>query len=495
MAIGDILAGFAEAGHEHQQTLLRMAYKQRDELSGAYAKLMQDDSYPEPAREQFAQAYHDIITSDPFKLPKVIKKYQDMTISVQPPTPPSQMQPTGVESTYEGMKSDETSPSGQSPKFGLNVTQSVAPAPTPPMRTQSIYRPTPSEDVTNIAAHRAGAIAAAQAPTKPPQMDIGTGTFGPDSSGIYVYDKTDPSKFHIVQQPTPPRVTYQSKTGSIDGKPAVADFDPVNRKYYVGDKDVTGKFLPKESDDTFDEKAYKAWAAKPENKGKSEDDYLAWKSKLAPTAAFNINNPGSEQDAVYIADQVEADPTGLLFARLTGGDKKLKRQVTDELRTRDADLRVLTASTRQLGETAHELAPNFDKAIKMLDSKTLQNKLGALGSRWQEIMAGKVGVGDPEINRLRNFVGLLQTGAMRAHIGARGGVQLQQKFEGLFNSSKMDANTLRDSLTATRDFLKVYEQAVYGTGNANNTVTTGVRNGTIWTKDATGWHDTGQKAQ
>ncbi len=50
---------------------------------------------------------------------------------------------------------------------------------------------------------------------------------------------------------------------------------------------------------------------------------------------------------------------------------------------------------------------------------------------------------------------------MRAHVGARGGSGMLEKFEGLADSSKMDAATLKGSLTGIRDFLQGYRAKIH----------------------------------
>ncbi len=199
----------------------------------------------------------------------------------------------------------------------------------------------------------------------------------------------------------------------------------------------------------------------------------AQKIRIA-SAAYNSRNPELDAgDVKYIADQVDNDPTGTILTKLVGTNQKLRQQVVHELNGRDSDLRVLTASTRQLGETAHELMPNFDHALEILNDNGVKQAMGPLGSRWQEFLAGKIGTSDPafrgidpatisKMNDLRTFVSLLQTGTARAHVGARGSAALQTKFENMFNSNKMDATTLRDALSSTKDFLGTYDRAVYG---------------------------------
>lgn len=119
------------------------------------------------------------------------------------------------------------------------------------------------------------------------------------------------------------------------------------------------------------------------------------------------------------------------------------------------------AATRQMADTARSLRPKMDDVIKKLQDPKYAKLLGPIAGRWNEFMLGKVGTGNPDLAYLRATIGLLQTGAMRAHVGARGGSALLSKFEGLMNAKNMDAKTLRSSLMAVRDFLKGYESQIY----------------------------------
>lgn len=285
------------------------------------------------------------------------------------------------------------------------------------------------------------------------------------------------------QQVIPGSGTYNAPemtgvAGTIGGKSVEASLDHRTGKVMYQGQDVSSVFQPAEKDSGSPlDQAIKAWMLQPENKGAS---YMEGYKELAPYSAnkvaentFNRNNPGADEDNVKkIADQVENDPTGTLINKLVGTDKKLRHQVTNELMARDADIRVLNPSTRQLGESAHAIIPKIDDTIKILNDPKIINAMGPLGSRWQDFIAGKVGSSDPlwrnldpetiqKINRLRVTIGLTQTGVARAHIGARGSEGLQAKFAALFNTDKMDAKTLQDSLQATRDFLSTYEKAVY----------------------------------
>jgi hypothetical protein len=131
----------------------------------------------------------------------------------------------------------------------------------------------------------------------------------------------------------------------------------------------------------------------------------------------------------------------------------------------------LTASTRQLGETADSIVPKIDQTIKKLDNPKFVANLGPAMGRWNEFLTGKYGSNDPELAQLRATLGLLQTGVMRAHVGARGGEGLLDKFEGLIDGKKMDAATLKGSLTGIREFLQGYRDKIHPNATGSETAT------------------------
>ena len=72
--------------------------------------------------------------------------------------------------------------------------------------------------------------------------------------------------------------------------------------------------------------------------------------------------------------------------------------------------------------------PNDRGAIQLAQDLARQGKLGPLASRYQEFMAGTYGKGDPEVEELRTKMGLLATGLMQVHVGARGSAQMLDRF-------------------------------------------------------------------
>jgi len=98
---------------------------------------------------------------------------------------------------------------------------------------------------------------------------------------------------------------------------------------------------------------------------------------------------------------------------------------------------------------ARSLLPVFNNsnptdrgAMQLAQDLDRQGKLGPLASRYQEFMAGTYGKGDPEVEELRTKMGLLATGLMQVHVGARGSAQMLEHFEDMANAKKMDGPTL-----------------------------------------------------
>jgi len=99
-------------------------------------------------------------------------------------------------------------------------------------------------------------------------------------------------------------------------------------------------------------------------------------------------------------------------------------------------------------------APEDMGIMQLVDKLDKEGKLGAVASRWNEFMAGKVGAGDPEVSALRAKMGLSTTLLMQAHVGNRGSSQMLEHFEDLANQKKLDGPTLKAALGAEIDYVK-----------------------------------------
>ena len=92
--------------------------------------------------------------------------------------------------------------------------------------------------------------------------------------------------------------------------------------------------------------------------------------------------------------------------------------------------------------------------LQLIDKMDKEGKLGAVGSRWNDFLSGKIGAGDADYTALRAKMGLSTTKLMQAHVGSRGGAFLLEHFQDLANAGKMDGATLRSGVQSELNYMK-----------------------------------------
>jgi hypothetical protein len=104
----------------------------------------------------------------------------------------------------------------------------------------------------------------------------------------------------------------------------------------------------------------------------------------------------------------------------------------------------LTGTTRTMVETA----PKVRQLAETIKSQVVasQGRLGAIKGRWSDLMTGKIGFDDPEYNKLRVNANLISTLLMRMHMGARGGQQIQDKFQKLVGLGEQSAGNMLSAM-------------------------------------------------
>ena len=187
-----------------------------------------------------------------------------------------------------------------------------------------------------------------------------------------------------------------------------------------------------------------------------EYEGLMERATLVSNTRYDLQNPGLPQDtAERIARLVLLDAAN--WGDLVGSDRRAQQQVRDIIARSDQIPNRLTAATQQLGEAAQMLLPKFDSVLAQLEDPAYREQLGLVMSRWQDFLLGTLGTGvSEEFADLSTTVSMLNTGTMRAHVGARGSEGMLAYFKNLMNPPQMDANTLRTSLRAVRNFLSTY---------------------------------------
>lgn len=130
MALGDILSGLAEAGHQHRTTLLQMDYEKKKDLANKYFEVSQNSDYPSEMRAEALKRSVGLHTLPPEK--KLPKEWENMTFQVQPPTPPPMHIPESPGNP------GTTGPNGEVGPATATVNARDIQFPTPPPQTQTM---------------------------------------------------------------------------------------------------------------------------------------------------------------------------------------------------------------------------------------------------------------------------------------------------------------------------------------------------------------------
>ena len=117
------------------------------------------------------------------------------------------------------------------------------------------------------------------------------------------------------------------------------------------------------------------------------------------------------------------------------------------------------AMIRQRAEVASAILEHIKEARSEIRRLGKEGKLGVLAGRWNEFMAGKVGAGDPDYWRLRtNLAGLMASGTMMAHVGARGGQLLLEHFKSLMDTGKAEPELLLAAMDTLESWMRRYAE-------------------------------------
>jgi hypothetical protein len=121
-----------------------------------------------------------------------------------------------------------------------------------------------------------------------------------------------------------------------------------------------------------------------------------------------------------------------------------------------------TGQTKSQGQAAgavEEHIPTMKTAITNLAAK---GELGPVMGRINTYLTQGYGGDDPDVSEFITDLGLIKSGAVRAHFGARGGSHILDKFDSLLNTAQTP-EALIGSLNGIDSFLKTYK----ATGTAN----------------------------
>ena len=116
------------------------------------------------------------------------------------------------------------------------------------------------------------------------------------------------------------------------------------------------------------------------------------------------------------------------------------------------------AQTQAMADLSRAILPTIDEVKAVMDTPGFAQKMGPVMGRWNEFLVGTVGTGDPDIANFRFLVSLVVTGAMRAHVGARGSTLIFEHFRDMINSRQMSAPILRGAILGLEDVLQGYTE-------------------------------------
>jgi len=96
------------------------------------------------------------------------------------------------------------------------------------------------------------------------------------------------------------------------------------------------------------------------------------------------------------------------------------------------------------------LISNVEKDIAAFSPE----ELSAIGARWNEFTAGKLGAAsDQRYTALRTDTKLLSTALMQAHVGSKGSEQIMEHFSNLADAGKMDGDTLKTAIATEKRYV------------------------------------------
>lgn len=115
-----------------------------------------------------------------------------------------------------------------------------------------------------------------------------------------------------------------------------------------------------------------------------------------------------------------------------------------------------TGSTKTQGQAAGAVQQHIPASIVAIDRLAARGELGAVAGRINQWATEGYGGNDPDVSELVTTVGLLQSGAVRAHFGAKGGSQILDKFNNYLNMAQ-EPEAMKGSLKAIDNFLTTYK--------------------------------------
>jgi len=196
----------------------------------------------------------------------------------------------------------------------------------------------------------------------------------------------------------------------------------------------------------------------------------AREQKVGPTGNLGLGSPAANaiaQGKLSLAQQqFERDTFGTLMGKAIPSSLLDETGNTIGWKSPAAP----TSSIKTQAQQASDLSTLFKKVQTKLAEAQKAGKLGPTQGRVNEFMTGTVGADDPLFAEVRALGSLTASGMLKAHFGARGGQQMYDHFEALFNTGKMTYNDLIGAMKGFSTFMDQYATRVRTAGSANPNV-------------------------
>ena len=115
-----------------------------------------------------------------------------------------------------------------------------------------------------------------------------------------------------------------------------------------------------------------------------------------------------------------------------------------------------TGSTKSQAQAAGSVAEHIPEFKKSIDALAKKGQLGPTMGRLNTFLTKGYGGDDADVSEFVTTVGLLKSGAVRAHFGAKGGQQILEKFDSLLNTAQTP-EALKGSIDGIGKFLTTYK--------------------------------------
>lgn len=204
------------------------------------------------------------------------------------------------------------------------------------------------------------------------------------------------------------------------------------------DKTLDTKYVHNRTNQLMREKGISKEVAELQAIQEKEAINLENKQKYKESPTFII--PKEDKPTTTTTPGVEHDKDGY-FIRENGLKKYLS---ADEVRIKALQNKedTPTAGTKEMMQSV----PGVLSLINKVRNNLKKVSTGPLSSRYQEVMAGRIGAPNEDFTKLRTDTKLLYTKLMKMHVGSRGGEKMMEHFKNIIDSGTQSSTNMLAAL-------------------------------------------------